>query len=66
MGVKHPKPHKGTAHKTHHKTGYHKPIKNPTTNYGKDTHKAFCDRCMKYNGLCPDTETMRKSSACNL
>ena len=24
--------------KTHHRTGYHKPIKNPTTNYAPDTH----------------------------
>lgn len=24
--------------KTHHQTGYHKPVKNPTTNYPKDSH----------------------------
>lgn len=41
------------ATKTHHKTGYHKPIKNPTTNYPKDGHKEFCGRCMAYNGGCP-------------
>lgn len=31
--------------KTHHQTGYHKPVKNPTTNYPKDSHKEFCKRC---------------------
>ena len=67
MGVKHPKPHKATEHKTHHQTGWHKPLRNSTTNYAKDTHKAFCERCTKFNGgICPDTETTRKSFACNL
>lgn len=27
--------------------------KNPTTNYAKDSHKAFCKRCFAYNGKCP-------------
>ena len=67
MGVKHPVPHKATEHKTHHQTGYHKPLRNPTTNYAKDTHKAFCTRCVAFhNCICPDTETPRKSFACNL
>lgn len=67
MGVKHPKPHKATEHKTHHQTGYHKPVKNPTTNFAKDTHKKFCERCIAFHdGMCPDTETPRKSFACNL
>ena len=40
--------------KTHHLPGYHKPVKNPTTNYPKDSHKAFCKRCLGYNGgICP-------------
>lgn len=41
--------------KTHHRTGYHKPIKNPTTNAAPDSHKAFCKRCMRYNKVCPMT-----------
>ena len=32
--------------KTHHQTGYHKPVKNPTTNYPKDSHKEFYKRCL--------------------
>ena len=66
MGVKHPKPHKATEHKTHHQTGYRKPQVNPTTNYAKDTHKQFCERCFKHNGFCPDTGDIRKSFACSL
>ena len=67
MGMrKHPRPHKALVHKTHHQTGYHKKQRNPTTNYAKDTHKQFCERCMVYNGCCPDTGTLRKSFACNL
>ena len=38
MGVKNPKPHKSTEHKTHHQTGYHKQLRNQTTNYAK----VFC------------------------
>ena len=67
MGVKHPKPHKAIEHKTHHQTGYHKPVKNPTTNYAKDTHKKFCERCISFHkGICPETDTGRKSFACSL
>lgn len=33
--------------KTNHQTGYHKPVVNPTTNYPKDSHKAFCKRCLE-------------------
>ena len=59
--------HKATEHKTHHQTGWHKRVKNPTTNYAKDTHKAFCERCTKFhNGICPETGTTRKSFACSL
>lgn len=36
--------------KTNHQTGYHKPVVNPTTNYGPDSHKKFCERCEKRNG----------------
>lgn len=46
------------------KTG--KKCKNPTTNYPKDTHNQFCDRCFKYNRHCPATGTKRKSFACTL
>lgn len=40
--------------------------KNPTTNYAKDTHKQFCERCFAYNKGCPDTESQRKSNTCAL
>ena len=33
--------------KTNHQTGYHKPVVNPTTNYPKDGHNAFCKRCLE-------------------
>lgn len=52
--------------KTHHQTGYHKPVKNLTTNYPKDSHKAFCKRCLGYNGgVCPRTG-LAPSKACDL
>ena len=41
------------AGKTRHQAGYHKKIKNPSTNYVGDVHKAFCKRCMAYNKRCP-------------
>ena len=52
--------------KTHHRTGYHKPIKNPTTNAAPDTHKAFCKRCFwQYNkGVFPMTGTAFKAPGC--
>lgn len=52
--------------KTHHRTGYHKPIKNPTTNYAPYTHKAFCKRCFgQYNkGICPMTGKAFKAPGC--
>lgn len=51
--------------KTHHRTGYHKPIKNPTINAAPNTHKVFCKRCMKYNkGVCPMTGTAFKAPGC--
>lgn len=38
--------------------------KNPTTNYPKDSHKAFCRRCFDYNnGMCPNPGGEEK---CNL
>lgn len=40
--------------------------KNPTTNYNKDTHKAFCERCFAYNGGCINTGTKRKDHKCAL
>ena len=40
--------------------------KNPTTNYAKDTHKQFCERCFAYNKGCPYTESQRKSNTCTL
>lgn len=52
--------------KTNHRTGYHKPIKNRTTNYPKDGHKAFCARCRAYNGGCPMTGKSAPSRSCSL
>lgn len=52
--------------KTNHRTGYHKPIKNRTTNYPKDGHKAFCVRCRGYNGGCPMTGKSAPSRSCSL
>lgn len=53
--------------KTNHQTGYHKPVVNPTTNYPKDSHKAFCKRCMGYNGgFCPNTHSIRPDGRCDL
>lgn len=40
--------------------------KNPTTNYAKDPHNKFCERCYEYNKGCPDTESKRKSCVCSL
>lgn len=54
MGVKHPVPHKAIEHKTKHATGWHKRTE-PTTNFPKDEHKAFCRRCLDYNFTCPVT-----------
>lgn len=53
--------------KTNHQTGYHKPVVNPTTNYPKDSHKAFCKRCMRYNGgVCPITGTTYADKRCDI
>ena len=53
-----------TAGKTHHQTGYHKRIKNPSTNYIGDPHKTFCKRCMAHNKRCPLGS--RNMGACSL
>lgn len=50
--------------RTHHQTGYHKRIKNPSTNYIGDPHKTFCRRCMAHNGRCPLGP--RNMGACSL
>ena len=53
--------------KTNHQTGWHKPIVNPTTNYAKDSHKAFCKRCVKANdGVCPITGNEHVAKSCDL
>lgn len=43
-------------------------VKKNTTNYPKDGHKAFCDRCLnRYNGgICPITGTRSPSKSCQL
>ena len=40
--------------------------KNPTTNYGKDSHKAFCERCYTYNKGCFNTGSKRKDNTCRI
>ena len=40
--------------------------KNPTTNYPKDTHKSFCERCFKFNHGCPVTKRQYKDRSCSL
>lgn len=53
--------------KTNHQTGYRKLIKNPTTNYPMDTHKAFCKRCKKINGdICPMTRKKFINTRCSV
>lgn len=53
--------------KTNHSTGYHKPVKNPTLNYPKDTHKDFCKRCFpKHKGICPVTGMPILAKECDL
>jgi len=52
--------------KTNHKTGWHKKTVNPTTNYPKDTHKAFCKRCLSHNDGCPVTRGGGPSKSCSL
>lgn len=52
--------------KTNHQTGYHKAIKNPTTNYAKDSHKDFCKRCMSHNNGCPRINGHLPSKECSL
>ena len=38
-----------------------------TTNYPKDSHKKFCERCYaKHEGECPITGRKQKSHSCNL
>lgn len=53
--------------KTNHQTGYRKPVKNPTTNYPMDTHKAFCKRCKAINGnICPVTGKTFTAARCSV
>lgn len=53
--------------KTNHQTGYHKPVKNRTTNYGPDTHSKFCRRCIEHNKLrCPMTGKPWPTKSCNV
>lgn len=54
--------------KTNHQTGYHKPVVNPTTNYPKDGHNAFCKCCLEryHEGICPITGSRVPSGRCDL
>lgn len=49
--------------KTNHRTGYHKPIKNPTTNFAPDSHKEFCQRCEAHNHGCQLSGAARRACA---
>lgn len=40
--------------------------KNPTTNYAKDTHKAFCERCYAHNKGCFNTGSKHKDGSCRI
>lgn len=51
--------------KTNHQDGYHKPVKNPTTNYPMDKHSIFCRRCRSQNRVCPITGG-KPSKSCEL
>ena len=55
-----------TKTKTNHQTGWHKRVVNPTTNYAKDSHSAFCKRCKAHNGCCPITGTDKASKGCDI
>lgn len=37
-----------------------------TTNYPKDSHADFCERCYKHNRACPNTGTKRRDRSCSL
>lgn len=37
-----------------------------TTNFPKDSHYDFCERCMAFNKGCPNTGTKHKDKNCNL
>lgn len=37
-----------------------------TTNYPKDTHADFCERCYKHNRACPNTGAKRKDNSCSM
>ena len=52
--------------KTNHQLGWRKAQKNPTTNYPKDSHKKFCDRCLAHNGGCPERMKGRSMHDCSL
>ena len=43
-------------------------IRRNTTNYPKDSHKAFCERCYNQynNGICPATGSKNLSKSCQL
>lgn len=41
-------------------------IKRNTTNYAPDSHKKFCERCYKHNGVCPMTGNKSRSTKCNV
>ena len=44
-----------------------KAVNKTTTNYPMDSHKAFCKRCVKYNGgVCPATGTTKLYQHCDI
>jgi len=39
---------------------------NATTNYRKDSHEKFCERCYKHNRRCPKTGRRKRDKRCRL
>lgn len=55
-----------TKTKANHQADHIKTVSN-TTNYPKDSHKAFCKRCLeRYQGICPITGSRVPSGRCDL
>lgn len=56
-----------TKAKANNQADHIKTVSN-TTNYPKDSHKAFCERCLEryHEGICPITGTSKASSQCDI
>lgn len=56
-----------TKAKANNQADHTKTVAN-TTNYPKDSHKAFCERCLEryHEGICPITHSKNPSGRCDL